>query len=135
MGIRKGTSVLLATKKLRTKRGKMKFTVVALLLALVACHQANGKARFGSVEGKAKGTSPRSIYEKTMMMDDDSEKGCNCNDTGCDCPEGLDACCRMGFCCGEDYPIFLPRSVVQLIILFVQMEIRATHINHKHESR
>merc|ERR1711872_537154 len=81
---------------------------IVLLLALVACHQANGKARFGSVEGKAKGTSPRSMYEKTMMMYDESEKGCNCNDTGCDCPEGLDACCRMGFCCGEDYPICCP---------------------------
>merc|ERR1712198_287826 len=102
MGIRKGTMVLLATKNLLTISGKMKFTVVVLLL--LACHQANGKARFGSVEGKAKGTSPRTMYEKTMMMDDESEKGCNCNDTGCDCPEGLDACCRMGFCCGEDYP-------------------------------
>merc|ERR1712055_1207646 len=84
--IRKGTIVLLATKNLQTIKSKMKFTVVVLLLALVACHQANGKARFGSVEGKAKGTSPRSMYEKTMMMDNESEEGCNCNDTGCDCP-------------------------------------------------
>ena len=85
----------------------MKLTIIVLIFALVACNQVNGKARIGSVEGKAKGTSPRSLYE-SMMVNDDSEKGCDCNDTGCDCPEGLDACCRMGFCCGEDYPICCP---------------------------
>jgi len=36
-------------------------------------------------------------------------QGCDCNDTGCPCPEGLDACCRSGFCCGEDYPICCPK--------------------------
>ena len=85
----------------------MHLSKVLLLFALLACHHVIAQARIRSVEGKVKGTSPRSAYE-AMMVKDDYEEGCDCNDTGCDCPEQLNACCRMGFCCGEDYPICCP---------------------------
>ena len=81
---------------------------IFLFFALVTCHQKSVKARMHSVEGKFKGTPPRSMYKTMLLVDNYSEQGCNCNDSGCDCPEGLDACCRMGFCCGKDYPICCP---------------------------
>jgi hypothetical protein len=86
----------------------MYFGKLFLVFALVMVYHTHAKGvnKANSKLGKLHGTSPISaIWEHKMDL---YEEGCNCNDTGCDCLEQLNACCRMGFCCGEDYPICCP---------------------------
>ena len=86
----------------------MYFGKLLLIFALMMVYHANGKGvnKANSKVGKLHGTSPITAILKDQVRS--YEGGCDCNDTGCDCPEGLDACCREGFCCGEDYPICCP---------------------------
>ena len=85
----------------------MYFGKSLLVLALVMVYHANAKG-INSKVGKLHGTSANNFRAILKHQADTYEGGCNCNDTGCDCPVGLDACCREGFCCGEDYPICCP---------------------------
>ena len=80
---------------------KIIFGFVCILICVV---NSNAASKRNGVQGKHGTTSSIS----PLLEYPNGQKGCNCNDTGCNCPEGLDACCRMGFCCGEDYPICCP---------------------------
>ena len=86
----------------------MFLTRALVVFACVIFYQANAKGtnNFNNRPGKLQVMSR--IDALLNYGRDAAEQRCDCNDTGCDCPEGYDACCRGAFCCGGDYPICCP---------------------------
>ena len=77
---------------------KILILVICVILYKVNANETHNNST-ASITGSSKPRGPSS------QIGDNGKPGCDCNKTECPCSDGMEACCRGGFCCGGDFPI------------------------------